>query len=288
MNVLGKILAFLVVIAAAVGAVFSAKLIQTRNSWTRKTQTFAKQYADARKQRDEGQRLVQQRVHDRDFLLREWGATAPSVTTQVSAPAEGKLSIEFGSNQGVRDQQLLYGFELKADGTSTYRGSFVVTSVAADRSTLTPSWRVRPDDVATWQPGRWRWRTMIPSGYSDRFADQAAAFTRGDELLADRQANLAIQQRLIAENQGKLNRRKAELVGGEDLPQDEGLSPEFRLGLVATLEQVEEERNGVLLQIDALRRQLRGARDAVNALQEGNLELVKKLPQPAAAISRND
>jgi len=172
---------------------------------------------------------------------------------------------------------------------SRYRGPFQITQDQSDRSVLQPTWRVRREDLATWKPGQWRWRGLIPSAYTDRFDDQAVAFAKADEALGDRRAAVAIQDRLIAEAQRQLQLRVAELVGGEGLPQDEALTPEFREGLIKPIEETEERRNGVLLEIAELRQQVRATRDAVERLQAENLALTQRLPQPAAeAVSSRE
>lgn len=290
MHNLGKVLAFLVIVAAAGSTVLTAKLIQVRNSWTLKTQTFQSSYArmseDAAKSRAEFAEL-------RDTIetaLREWGL-AWTVATQIANPAEGRLQINAGTNAGLAEQQVIHGFQLLADGSSIYRGPFVVATAQADRSIVVPNWRLRADDiqgsatVPAWQGGEWRWRSVVPSAYSDRFDSQLLAFTKADETLAERQQTLALQQRLLADAQRQVEYRTAELMGGTQLPQDDALSPEFREGLVAPLKATENERNGVLVAIAKLREAVRQERDAVEQLQAENLELARQLPAPQAALT---
>ncbi len=282
MNVWGKVLAVMVVAAGLASMVLTAKFITVRNSWTAKTQAFAKNYADAAKQTREAAEQRQLVLHELERMNREWGSdfrAAGGVPTQVLNPADGKLEVQLGMGAGLQEKQLVHGFEIKADGTSIYRGPyFVFGPPQAERSAMTPSWRIRPGETAEWQAGRWRWRSSIPSGYSQQFDKLMGDFTRSDEAFADRNASIVIQDKLIADATLALQRRQAELVGGEELPKDEAIPAEFRLGLVSTLEATEEERNSVLLEIDALRRQVRAARDAVVQLQQENVVLTQKLP----------
>ncbi|HUQ72549.1 MAG TPA: hypothetical protein VM165_23680 [Planctomycetaceae bacterium] len=288
MNVWGKVLAFLVIVAAALSTYFTAKLIQVRNSWTKKSQTFVKSYEADEKQLHELQAQFLKVQTDTETALRSWGRTW-AADTQIASPAEGRLQIVAGTGQGLADKQVIHGFELQQDGSSIYRGPFIVATAQADRSALVPTWRVRPQDVVNWKPGQWRWRGFVPTAYSDRFDDQLLAFAKGDETLGDRRAAVAIQDRLIAEAQQQLKFRVAELVGGDELPKDEVLSAEFREGLVKPMEETEDRRNAVLLEIAELRAQVRASRDAVERLQAENLQLTQRLPQPpAAAVSRRD
>jgi hypothetical protein len=289
MNVWGKVLAFLVILAAAGSTYLTAKVIQVRNSWTKKSQAFVGNYQTADKQFNDLQAQFLKLRSTYETALRDWGGTM-AADTQFANQAEGRLAIVAGTGQGLSEKQTLHGFELQPDGSSIYRGPFVISTAQADRSGLAPTWRVRPQDVAGWKAGQWRWRGFIPSAYTDRFDDQAVAFAKGDETLGDRRAAIAIQDRLIAESQRQLKLRVAELVGGEELPQDESLTAEFREGLVKPIEETEDHRNAVLLEIAELRQQVRSARDAVERLQAENLELTQRLPQPATteSVSRRD
>jgi hypothetical protein len=280
MNVWGKVLAFLVIVAALLSTYFTSKLIAVRNSWTKKSQDFVKNYETANKQASDLREQELRLTREIEAALRGWGRTF-GADTQIANANEGRLQIVAGTNH-VSDNQVIYGFELQQDGTSIYRGPFQVTTAQADRSALQPTWRVRREDVATWQGGQWRWRGHIPTAAIDRFDAQVLAFAKGEETLGDRRAALAIQDRLIAEAERQLKLRVAELVGGEGLPQDPALSPEFREGLTKPTLETEQQRNAVLLQIAELRQQVRATRDAVQRLQAENLALTQRLPQPPA------
>lgn len=282
MNVWGKVLAVMVVIAGLASMVLTAKLIAVRNSWTAKSQTFAKNYEAAAKQAREAAEQRQLVLHELERMNREWGTdfrAAGGVQTQALNPAQGTLEVALGAGAGLIEKQLVHGFEIKADGSSVYRGPFYVFGPPqAERSAMQPAWRIRPGEPGEWQAGRWRWRSSMPAGYTQNFDELMADFTKSDETQADRNASMVIQDKLIADATLALQRREAELVGGEALPKDEVVPPEYRLGLVSTLETTEEERNRVLLEIDALRRQVRTARDAVVQLQQENVALTQKLP----------
>jgi hypothetical protein len=289
MHWLGKTLAALVVIATIAGMWLTAELIEDRNSWARKVQSFSSDFEKNQSKLLETRKQTEQVRNELETATREWGGVGGTWTTDTRVnPADGHVQVGLGTNNRLKDKQLLHGFEVLPDGQSRYRGAFVITTAQAEASALSPTWRVRAEDAATWQSGKWRWRTNLPSAYADRSDDQAVSFNDAEETLNDRRAILQVQQRLIAEAQKQRQERVAEIVGGEQLAQDASLAPEFRLGLSSTLAGVEEERNKVLLEIDDLRRKVRQARDAVEQLQQANTQLVQKLPQPAAAVSQRD
>ena len=174
---------------------------------------------------------------------------------------------------------------MKPDGTFIYRGDFVATTVREGQSILQPNWRIRPGDTEGWQGGTWRWRTFLPSAYPNQFDEYEQALLQKDELLADRQQTLDIQKQLIQSATDQLKQREAELVGGPQLPQEETLDLEFRQGLTAALEELEETRNGELISVDRLRRSVRDLRRKIEAVQEENRELVRQLPQPAPPVT---
>ncbi len=282
MNVWGKVFAVMVVIAGIASMALTAKFITVRNSWTAKTQTFAKNYATAAADLRTTTAQRNNVLRELELMNREWGTdfrAAGGRPTQMLAPAEGRLEVGLGAGSGLVEKQLVHGFEIQPDGKAVYRGPFTVFGPPqAERSAMQPAWRIRPGEPAEWQAGNWRWRSSIPSGYTQHFDEVMLNFTKSDETLADRLAGIITQDRLIAEATQALQRRQAELLGGDELAKDEIIPAEFRLGLVSTLEATEEERNGVLLEIDDLRKKVRAARDAVLRLQQENLALVQKLP----------
>jgi hypothetical protein len=287
MHWLGKTCAIFIVLASLACTFLTAKLITVRNSWAKKTQAFATTYEKDAAKLQEVQRQYAQLMKEGESASREWGYIFNGINTQVDK-SSGRLTVDLGTNFGLKDKQELHGFELAADGIWIYRGTFSIATAQADRSGLVPTWRPRQQDVATWNDGRWRWRTMLPSAHSKRADEQAMSFMQTEETLSDRQAKLAIQEKLIREADQQRKQRVAELVGGDELGQDASLAAEFRQGLTQTLAEVEEERNKVLLANDALRRKVRQTRDAVLSLQQQNEALVQQLPQPAPAVSRRD
>lgn len=278
----GKVCAWLLVPLVLLAMVFTAKLVKVRNSWTTKIEASRKQYNDVAPKVVEAQTLLQQARGDAHRASVTWGQTYRVAPTNVQNAGTGTLTVALGSQQGIQPNQWLHGFEIKPDGSSVYRGDFVATTVREAESLMQPNWRLRPGDTTGWQGGNWRWRVMLPSAYPNRFEDIEQTLVRQDERHAARQQTLETQQKLVTEANDQLKLREAELVGGPELPKEETLDPEFRDGLVATIETLEEERNAELVHIDRLRRSVRDLNRQIQALQSQNRDLVEKLPQPAS------
>ena len=280
MHTLGKVFAFLVVIAAIAASIFTAKLVQVRNSWTAKTLTSKTKFNDA-KPKIEALEAQIDSLKNETFRSRDlWGSFWPSVATNVISP-DGAVQIAVGSALGVRDKLLLHGFQLTPEGTSIYRGSFLPVEIQNDSAVLKPNWRATPAEVATWErSGNWRWRNLVPPGYEENFDKQLTTILKLEETYNDRVRTLKGQEDLLAEAKAKLKLREAELIGGEELASSEQLEPEFREGLVAAMTQAEEERNQTLVKIDELRRKVRSVKSDIDRMLIENTELTNRLPQP--------
>ena len=285
MHVMGKVGVGLVAVAAIASTVLTAKLIQVRNSWTKKSDTLQKSYQALQPKIVE---LTEQQARLEAELFRErdlWGRAWNNVPTQVQRQADGVLAVNLGTNDGLREKQYLYGFEILPNGSTVYRGDFTVITSRDVQSQLQPNWKVRPEDVQNWQPeSKWRWRNMIPKGYQPAYDEQLLTIVRADDTLVDRKIKQATEKKLDVQAQGQLKRREAELIGGEQLSKEPTVNIEFREGLVAAVEQAEEARNQVLVKVDDLRRRLRATKHQIDQRTMDNLELTRKLPQPATAI----
>jgi hypothetical protein len=277
MHLLGKILAFLVLVAAGVAAVFTSKLVTVRNSWTVKAAAYKSKYTKdlqpgIAKLESEVERYKNELLRSQDL----WGKSWNNVQTNVAK--DGGVNVGIGVESDIHQGLVLYGFEIGEDGKSTYRGSFVANEVGNGTSSLKPNWRVKPDEVQQWQSGNWRWRNSIPSGYQENFDKQLLTILRYEETLGDRQRTLATQKQLLEQANDTLKLREAELVGGDVLSKAPAVDSEFREGLVPAVEQTEEERNQKLEQIDELRRKVREVQADIERLNAENADLVQRLP----------
>ena len=281
MHISGKIAAFLVVVAALAASLLTSKLVLVRNSWTAKTMTSKTKFADLQPKIETLENQITA-LRNELFRSREmWGLFWNRVPTNVTNQADGTLQIDIGINNGVRDGLLMHGYEMAADGSTIYRGSFLASQAGNANTTLKPNWRATPDEVRTWQPGEWRWRNLLPSGYQENFDKQLLTILKHEETLGDRLRTLESQKSRLTDANANLKLRESELVGGAGLAKSPNVDPENRNGLVAVVEQIEEERNRSLQQIDELRRKVRKVQADIQSLQTENVELVNKLPKAA-------
>jgi len=291
MHTSGKVLAFLVVLVALAASVFTAKLVQVRNSWTAKSVASKNKFIELAPKVAALEAQIDS-LKNELFRSRElWGILPITSQTDVAKP-DGTVQVGFGSDAGLRDKLLMHGFEISQDGTSIYRGSFLPVEIQNAGATLKPNWRATPEEVGTWQAGNWRWRNLVPPGYSENFDKQLTSILKLEETYNDRVRTLNGQKKLLEEAKAKLKLREAELVGGEELPKTESVDPEFRDGLVAATAAAEEDRNNTLLAIDELRRNVRSVQADIEQILSDNIELTKRLPQAGAksplSVKKND
>ncbi len=286
MHISGKILAALTIIAGLAAPVLTAKLIQVRNGWTRKATKLTADYERVIGEKEKLQGQLDVTRAELARTLAPWNLTFNKINTAITAAAEGKVTIELGTEVGLKEKQWLYGFEMQPDGSSIYRGVFEITGVRERQALLKPRWRTRKPDLAGWKGGEWRWRTVVPDGYVKRFTDLELLLLKADELLADRQGRLTDVEAMFEESEEQLKFRVAELIGNPELlPQAATLPTENRSGLVAALEEEAAVRDAALAEIDGLRRDLRKLAKEIDAIDAQNRELAAKLPRPAVGTA---
>ena len=290
MHVMGKVGVWLVVLAALAASVLTSKLIQVRDGWTKRDVEARDKYRALIPQIAELEQTYSGLESDRFRALELWGNSSAPVQTKVQA--QGVVEIDLGTGNGsaigVAEKKVLYGFEVQPDNSVIYRGDFTVQTANNQQAQLKPNWIVRTEDVAEWKTGLWRWRNQLPSAYQQNFDTQLLLLSEREESLASRRLSAEIQTRLLAKSEEQLKLREAELVGGDQLSKDPAVDVEFREGLVAGVEQVEEARNQELTKVDDLRRRLRAVQSRVDDLQKRNVELTNKLPQPVKAEVTNN
>ena len=281
MHTMGKVGVWLVVVAALAASTLTSKLIQVRDSWTKKNVTAQSQYRALVPKIDELQEQLSALEGEKFRALDLWGNSSAPVQTTVGA--QGVLTIDMGTNSGMAEKKIVYGFEVQPDNSVIFRGDFTVTTARDVQSQLQPNWKVRAEDGATWKSGMWRWRNQLPSAFQQNFDKQLLLLGQTEDTLNDRRKTADVQTKLLAQAQEQFKLREAELVGGDQLSKDPAVDVEFREGLVAGVEQVEESRNQFLTKVDDLRRKLRAVQNEVDRLQKRNIELTNKLPQPVKA-----
>ena len=286
MHTMGKVGIWLVVVAAVAATMLTSKLIQVRNGWTKKASVAREEYRALVPKLAELQEQLDALEGDRFRALELWGNSSPPVPTTVQA--QGALVVELGTNSGITEKKVVYGFEVLPDNSVVYRGDFTVATARDVQSQLTPNWKVRNQDGATWQSSKWRWRNQLPSAYQQNFDKQILLLSQREDDLAVWRRSQDVQTKLVAQSQEQLKLREAELVGGDQLSKNAADAVEHREGLVAAVEQVEESRNQVLTKVDDLRRKLRTVQTDVDRLKALNVELTDKLPQPEKVQAANN
>ncbi|MCA9048367.1 MAG: hypothetical protein KDA89_06545 [Planctomycetaceae bacterium] len=189
-------------------------------------------------------------------------------TPSLEKQADGRLVVRnVGRNSGMRtdynddggaqQQQIpvvhaFYG----AAGGYVYAGEFAATDVRDDGCLLTPVRTVTPQEVTAWPDnGTWRLRSMVPSGHRSKIDEWNVHLYRTAQLIQQADANIVKQQDLLAKAEVALAARRKELLGDpgrEPVPN----RPEFTAGLLQTIEDFEEERNQLQLNVDTLRRRI--------------------------------
>ena len=285
MHTMGKVGVWLVVVAAVASTMLTSKLIQVRNGWTKKAFVAREEYRALVPKLAELQEQLDTLEGDRFRAIELWGNSSPPVQTTVQA--QGALVVDLGTNSGITEKKVIYGFEVLPDNSVVYRGDFTVATARDVQSQLTPNWKVRNQDGATWQSSKWRWRNQLPSAYQQNYDKQILLLSQREDDLTVWRRSQDVQTKLVAQAGEQLKLREAELVGGEQLSKNAADAVEHREGLVAAVEQAEESRNQVLTKVDDLRRKLRTVQREVDRLKTLNAELTDKLPQPEKVQAAN-
>jgi hypothetical protein len=267
MHITGKILAWMMLIAAIVALGLAAKLVDTRGRWMKDLQAIKKQneqtadqLAAARLQRDQARENL-----EREML--RWNRIWTNVDGSFSPQS---LLISKGSAVGIPASTTLYAFQLAGDGTPQYVGAFQTVTVQANQADLKPAFRIRQEDVPKWNGQNWRFRTTIPSSFASRVSDLESELVVADELLAKQRSNLEVQTQLVDTSRDQRDERLAELLGARKAGAG--------VGLVAEISQADDARNSSLAEVDSLRRSISAARERVQQLIRENNDLARTLP----------
>lgn len=208
----------------------------------------------------------------------------------VNVLRNGQININgLGTNQGLKlvTQQgggtapiLLQVFFVYSPTKSAYIGEFAVNAgqLQANSCVLSPTWFLQQEEFAEWDSsGGVRVRASIPVGGRNRFSSLSEALTRTVRSLQRTNSGIAEQTDLLAAAQAALEVRKNELQGDPNGP-DVFSHPEYRIGLVAAINNIEDERNALQSAVDTLRRKVTAATDL-------RLQLTEELHSAAGATT---
>jgi hypothetical protein len=269
MHIVGKILIFVLLVSAGFGFIIAARLVNTRGAWMKqlqeaktKDETAAKNLVTARESFEEARASLEREMLRWDQYFSDVPGAFDATSRTIVASA--------GKTAGVRPNMDLHAFQLGQGGDSTYVGPFTAAQVTANESVLKAMFPVRAADVANWNGGKWRFRTVVPSSFVSRIAGLQAELIGADELLQKQEANLATQQKLAAAARDQRDGRVAELLGAEGGAK--------ATGLVAEINQADDQRNASLVRVDELRRRISEAEARVATLIQDNKTLATSLP----------
>ena len=284
MHISGKILLGLAFIGCVAALFLTSKQLLIRNAWMIKIQKLEAEHAQNEKLVAEKKKALHDTRTELARVMLDWDRHWSDIRADLVDP---RVQIALGQNRGVQDKQVLHAFAPNGDGTFTYAGDFKVTTVREDQAALEPNWRSRPGEVTVKGGPGWRIRASIPAHFQSRFNELEVQLAVVDELITSSTNELARQTELTKVAEEHLALRLGELNG---VPELEGkpLPPEIIRGLVTVMVEVEESRNGVLIEVDDLRRKLKAANDRFNSVRAANEELVRSLPQPAPAKNAYD
>jgi len=183
----------------------------------------------------------------------------------------------------------LHVFTDNGQGKVSYTGEFLLgvgaNELGEQTCVLYPTWRVSPQEMATWNfTNGVRLRTQIPPGGRAELDSLNQTIQRAFEQLTQLNNRTQDQKSLKADADIALEVRRNELLGdpaGADVPE----RPEFKLGLVKAIENIEEERNAVQIEVDALRRRIQEAARKRTELVEGVKELAAEKSKPVTQVS---
>ena len=203
----------------------------------------------------------------------------PGLTLNNIGTDNGMKDLQFTDDAGAQQlaKPIVHAFFGSAEGF-TYAGEFRAVEITPNRTELEPVHPVSAEEIALWDVNAaWRLRTMVPPGQRTTVDD---LYNRGRitaELTQQMDANIGRQEALLLSAQTGLSARQGELLGDPDrMPVP--MRPEFTEGLLKVNEDVEEQRNRLLLEIDRLRREIKAATEDRDRTVEAMNQKVTTMP----------
>lgn len=278
MHVLGKVCTWLLFPLVIVGVVLAGQAINVRNSWTQKADELRDNNAQRAAQIVEKEDKLNDLRNQRSMLERSWGRFWTSDNVAVTDPQQGIISTGIGTRArllipGQQELPIVYGFYTPDNGPGRYIGAFKVIDARDDSSSMQLTKLVRPNDVATWQNGKWRFWRFVPTEYTNRHDHLWNILVSTEEHLSHVEDLKRQATALNARTQEQIEERVGELEGGPKIPM--GVK-----GLVESLATEEQARDEQLLAVDQLRRQIHGSQEKLQQLLEESRTLMQQLPKP--------
>jgi len=285
----GVILVWFVAIATVGAVLLTSKMLDVRGSWLKvveknKTQ-IEKNTTEIEAREKERQQLLRDLTRTMLGWDRYWDANV-----NILSPQTGEIQVALNNNQALGGEmspeaaaaQVFYAFQPQTNPANSNVSSFVgaFRFKPNDRTILVPINPPVPEEVATWKNGSWRLRELVPLNYMNTLRDLRDELVQSEEEHKLKQDHIQDLNRLLAAAKERLEVRVSELIGSDNAPQDEVLPVELRKGLVAGLEEEEQERNQEFAETDRLRRELIKIYQKQLELIDEVSKLSNQLPQP--------
>ncbi len=198
--------------------------------------------------------------------------------------------IKDASGQERYASPVVHVFALNGQGGSVYIGEFVAgigpNELSEQNATLTPTWNVSAQEVASWNfTAGVRLRSQIPAGARASVENAHQTITRTFEQLTQTGLRIEEQKGLNEKADLALAGRKNELLG-DPAAADIDDHPEYKLGLVQALENLEEERNAVQVAVDELRRLIKTASEYRQQQMDTLKQVVSQMRQSGTKLSK--
>ncbi|MBL8814627.1 MAG: hypothetical protein JNL58_01260 [Planctomyces sp.] len=306
MSTLGKVCLVLTILALIGGAILGGMLGGTANSWAvklrdakekskKEIESAEKSYADLRAAEAELARKKLGWGYEWTFAG-DGSIQITQATGELTIRGLGKANgLTVGQTTTENGQQvpvipIVHVFAPSNDNTSVvYIGEFRanVNLLGDTDCVLVPTWTPNPQEVAGWNMTGMgaRLRSIVPPTERAEIDGLVQTIIRGmnsrNQLDASIKSQTALYQAAVQQREV----RKGELLGNEDVPLIED-RPEFRIGLLKALENLEEERNGVQVAVDTLRRMIKTEADKRSETLGQLQELAEKLPEPSSRVSK--
>lgn len=204
------------------------------------------------------------------------------------------VQAEIGTDNGLAPNPqaptVLHAFQPDGQGGYTYVGPFVAqpANVRQNNSVLVAAWQplMSADgqpEASRWIAGNWRFRSQIPPQHKVRFESLTSRFGTDLQTYQDTERSIAKQNDLFNAANRQLDLRTSELQGSRNPDAEvDPLRPELTLGLITAIENEEEARNTLQLEVDALRRAILEAKSR----KDGLLGQLQSSTSSTAAVPR--
>lgn len=270
---------FLIFVGGALGLYWGTQLLMIEKSWANSLATVKSANEKNAGQLDIDRRKLDELKGELTRTNLGWSQVWDDVQTNPNGVV---LQVNIGTNQGLRYSQdangnqvapVLHAFRPQAEGF-VYVGPFVAQAINADSANLAAAWTpigakangAWQDESTTWAGfagPNWRFRAQIPANVKVTFDGRVGRFHSNYNSFEEAQLQLQQQQEMFTAANEQRDMRNRELQGppvGADPPAENDIDPnrpELAIGLVAAIENEEEARDVLQVEVDEIRRSIR-------------------------------